>query len=162
MAAVAARVGVSRQTLYHEFGTRDGLLAALVARENDAILREVTVALERHPHDLPAAAAAGVLAVLQRSADDPFAKALLGGGDLLPLFTTRAKPLLQRSNEALLGYAQEHYPEVDPADLRVLVDVVVGLAHSHLVLARDPPQQVAAQISRLVARFLHGLDTRSS
>ncbi|MEW2633103.1 helix-turn-helix domain-containing protein [Streptomyces sp. NPDC048389] len=41
MADVAAAAGVSRQTLYNEFGSKDGLARALVRREADAYLRGV-------------------------------------------------------------------------------------------------------------------------
>jgi AcrR family transcriptional regulator len=49
MGAVAAAVGVSRQTLHTEFGTKEALGQALVARETDRFLLGVTGALERHP-----------------------------------------------------------------------------------------------------------------
>ncbi|GGW74259.1 TetR/AcrR family transcriptional regulator [Streptomyces xantholiticus] len=41
MVDVAAAAGVSRQTLYNEFGSKDGLARALVRREADAYLRGV-------------------------------------------------------------------------------------------------------------------------
>ncbi|MFB7995132.1 TetR/AcrR family transcriptional regulator [Streptomyces sp. NPDC056002] len=46
MIDVAAVAGVSRQTLYNEFGTKDGLARALVRREADAYLAGVDRALE--------------------------------------------------------------------------------------------------------------------
>lgn len=45
MIDVAAVAGVSRQTLYNEFGTKDGLARALVRREADAYLAGVDRAL---------------------------------------------------------------------------------------------------------------------
>lgn len=41
MVDVASSAGVSRQTLYNEFGSKDGLARALVRREADAYLRGV-------------------------------------------------------------------------------------------------------------------------
>ncbi|QIP84750.1 TetR/AcrR family transcriptional regulator [Streptomyces sp. Tu 2975] len=41
MVDVASAAGVSRQTLYNEFGSKDGLARALVRREADAYLRGV-------------------------------------------------------------------------------------------------------------------------
>ncbi|MFD5126233.1 TetR/AcrR family transcriptional regulator [Streptomyces sp. NPDC058385] len=46
MIDVAAVAGVSRQTLYNEFGTKDGLARALVRREADAYLAGVDRALK--------------------------------------------------------------------------------------------------------------------
>ncbi|MET7606978.1 TetR/AcrR family transcriptional regulator [Streptomyces avermitilis] len=48
MVDVAAVAGVSRQTLYNEFGTKEGLARALVRREADAYLAGVERALATH------------------------------------------------------------------------------------------------------------------
>ena len=53
MVDVAAAAGVSRQTLYNEFGSKDGLARALVRREADAYLAGVDRALRR-PQRTPA------------------------------------------------------------------------------------------------------------
>jgi AcrR family transcriptional regulator len=39
MADIAAAVGLSRQTLYNEFGSKDGLAAAVALRETERFLR---------------------------------------------------------------------------------------------------------------------------
>lgn len=48
MVDVAAAAGVSRQTLYNEFGNKDGLARALVRREADRYLAGVERALAAH------------------------------------------------------------------------------------------------------------------
>ncbi|WP_327431589.1 MULTISPECIES: TetR/AcrR family transcriptional regulator [unclassified Streptomyces] len=48
MVDVAAVAGVSRQTLYNEFGSKEGLARALVRREADAYLAGVDRALATH------------------------------------------------------------------------------------------------------------------
>ncbi|MEV5435446.1 TetR/AcrR family transcriptional regulator [Streptomyces sp. NPDC052682] len=48
MVDVAAAAGVSRQTLYNEFGSKDGLARALVRREADGCLAGVDRALAGH------------------------------------------------------------------------------------------------------------------
>ncbi|QEV20134.1 TetR/AcrR family transcriptional regulator [Streptomyces alboniger] len=60
MVDVAAVAGVSRQTLYNEFGSKDGLARALLRRETDGYLHGVERALaeEREPADRLAAVAA--------------------------------------------------------------------------------------------------------
>lgn len=47
MVDVAAAAGVSRQTLYNEFGSKEGLARALVRRETDNYLAGVARALAR-------------------------------------------------------------------------------------------------------------------
>lgn len=46
MAEAASAAGVSRQTLYNEFGTRDELGQALVIRESDRFLDAVEEAID--------------------------------------------------------------------------------------------------------------------
>ncbi|MER5827018.1 helix-turn-helix domain-containing protein, partial [Streptomyces mirabilis] len=48
MVDVAAVAGVSRQTLYNEFGSKEGLARALVRREADGFLAGVERALATH------------------------------------------------------------------------------------------------------------------
>ncbi len=73
MVDVAAAAGVSRQTLYNEFGNKDGLARALVRRETEAYLRGVEQALAlgddaRDPADRLAAAAAWTVRVARGNA----------------------------------------------------------------------------------------------
>ncbi|MEH6379323.1 helix-turn-helix domain-containing protein, partial [Streptomyces sp. KLMMK] len=49
MVDVAAAAGVSRQTLYNEFGSKDGLARALVRREAETFLAGVERALAAAP-----------------------------------------------------------------------------------------------------------------
>ena len=57
MAALAERVGVSRQTVYNEWGSRDRLAEAMVMRELGAFLDEVDAGFDAYPGDLEAAVA---------------------------------------------------------------------------------------------------------
>ncbi|MFF6775947.1 TetR/AcrR family transcriptional regulator [Streptomyces sp. NPDC012637] len=86
MVDVAARARVSRQTLYNEFGSKEGLARALVRREADLYLRGVEAALARPgppAHRLVAVAEWTVAAAAAR----PVMRALLTGawGERLPV-----------------------------------------------------------------------------
>ncbi|MFI6049448.1 TetR/AcrR family transcriptional regulator [Streptomyces violascens] len=59
MVDVASAAGVSRQTLYNEFGSKDGLARALVRREADVYLRGVDRALTELPPASPTGSGAG-------------------------------------------------------------------------------------------------------
>ncbi|MFD9630823.1 TetR/AcrR family transcriptional regulator [Streptomyces violascens] len=59
MVDVASAAGVSRQTLYNEFGSKDGLARALVRREADVYLRGVDRALADLPQASPTGSDAG-------------------------------------------------------------------------------------------------------
>lgn len=59
MTAIARAAGISRQTLYNEFGSKDAIGNALVRRELDGFLRGIQRELDGHRGELEAAAAAG-------------------------------------------------------------------------------------------------------
>lgn len=89
MVDVAAAAGVSRQTLYNEFGSKDGLARALVRREAEAYLRGVEQALlpvggARDPGERLAAAAVWTVRAARGNA---LVRATLTGcwGDRLPV-----------------------------------------------------------------------------
>lgn len=78
MVDVAAAAGVSRQTLYNEFGSKDGLARALVRREADGYLAGVDRALTGHsdPRERLTAAAEWITASARGNA---LVRALLTG-----------------------------------------------------------------------------------
>ncbi|MFJ9112672.1 TetR/AcrR family transcriptional regulator [Streptomyces sp. NPDC102283] len=76
MVDVAALAGVSRQTLYNEFGTKSGLAGALLRRAADGYLAGVDRALRAPAPDRPAAVA---LWTLRAARQDALVKALLTG-----------------------------------------------------------------------------------
>ena len=53
MSRLAERVGVSRQTVYNEIGTKPALAEAMILAELDRFLAAVESAFDRHPDDLP-------------------------------------------------------------------------------------------------------------
>ncbi|MET9769706.1 TetR/AcrR family transcriptional regulator [Streptomyces sp. NPDC006415] len=76
MVDVAALAGVSRQTLYNEFGTKGGLAGALLGRAADGYLAGVDRALTAPAPDRPAAVA---LWTIRAARQDALVKALLTG-----------------------------------------------------------------------------------
>ncbi|MFF6847798.1 TetR/AcrR family transcriptional regulator [Streptomyces antimycoticus] len=81
MAEVAAAAGVSRQTLYNQFGSKEGLARALVRREADAYLSGVERALSgasgaAGPRERLAAAAVWTV---RSATENPLVRAVLTG-----------------------------------------------------------------------------------
>lgn len=160
MGAVAAEVGVSRQTLHAEFGTRDSLGQALIMRETERFLTGVADCLQRHPGKLGTAVSEAVAYTLRRAAEDPLLRTVLtsarGGDDtLLPLLTTRSEPVLHAASAALREFADAHHPDLDPERVAAVVDNVVRLTVSHIVLPVDPPDVIAHRLGQLVLDGLH-------
>jgi AcrR family transcriptional regulator len=90
MVDVATAAGVSRQTLYNEFGTKEGLGAALVDRLLDGFVEgAVRAAAEggRGGSDPAASCAAAAEWMLRTARDEPIVRAALTGcwGTLMPL-----------------------------------------------------------------------------
>ncbi len=158
LAEVAGRAGVSRQTLYKEFGSKDGLAEALSARETDLFLDELATVLEQHPDDPVAGTRAAVEHTLRTGADDPLLKAILssarGPSELLPLLTTRADRLLAAAGKLLTGYLTDHWPHLTMRDVSLVAESAIRLTVSHLVLPLAPIERTADDLATLVQRLL--------
>lgn len=95
MVDVAAAAGVSRQTLYNEFGSKEGLAQALVRREIDGYLAGVERTLagaRRSGADAGGRLLALVAWTLRAARGNPLVRAALSGcwGEHLPTPATRA------------------------------------------------------------------------
>src|SRR5436305_195913 len=77
MTDVAARAGVSRQTLYNEFGSKDGLAVAMSAAQTEWFLGRISAELDQHPDDPIAGIRAAISFTLDAGADDPMLKEAL-------------------------------------------------------------------------------------
>jgi AcrR family transcriptional regulator len=156
MAEIAAAAGVSRQTLYNEFGSRDEFGQALVIREGGRFLDAVEEAIDEHADDPLIALTAGLERFLTIAQEDPLVRLLVaddGTAGLLPLLTTQSGPVLDWATHRLSDAIQAHWP-VASSDLDGLADALVRLAISHVTAPRDPPARTAASITRLLAPSL--------
>jgi AcrR family transcriptional regulator len=153
MAEIAAAAGVSRQTLYNEFGTRDEFGQALLIREGSRLLDAVEQTIAAHADDPLAALTAGLECLLTIATTDPFVRLLLGDdgtGGLLPLLTTQSRPVLDWASERVAATIRSHWPQAASVDLGALADTLVRLAISHVTAPRDPPARTAEAITGLL------------
>lgn len=158
MASVAAAAGVSRQTVYNEFGNKAGLAKALAQREADRFIGDVRAALWAYHDDPRAAAYAAIAHTLTEAASNSLIKAILtsargGCDDLLPYLTTRAELLLAEASGTLLEWADSRLPAGDRARMAFAADSVVRLVVSHIVLPLAPPEQIARDLANLAVRL---------
>ena len=158
MADVAAAAGVSRQTLYYEFGSKDGLAQAVAMRETERYLAGASAARVDHEGTPAEAVAAAAAYTLTAAADNPLLKAVLTDdtGSMLPFITTRAEAILGVARDHLVAYLSGHWPALPADEVALVADVVTRLTFSHLVLPRGRPQEAAAGIAHLVDRLLPG------
>jgi AcrR family transcriptional regulator len=165
MAAIAGRAGVSRQTLYNEFGSRGALSEALVLHEVDRFVGAVADTI-RHGVGDPAAAIAGALGIfLHAAAEDPVVRALLaedgGREELLPLVTAEGRPLLEHATEALAALVRETWPFVAEGESRFLAETIVRLAISYVVLPVDRIAPTVEGVTALIRPYVTDLLARA-
>ncbi len=156
MADVAAAAGVSRQTLYYEFGSKDGLAQALALREAARYIAGAEAAYAGHEASPAEAIGAATEWTLREAAANPLLKAVLtdDASGLLPFLTTRAEAILAAAAEHCAGYLSGLWPDLPPDEVRLVAEVVTRLTVSHLVLPGRAPEQVARDIAHVVARLL--------
>jgi AcrR family transcriptional regulator len=153
MSAVAARVGVTRQTLHNIFGDKHGLAEALILGLLERFLDGIEEAVAA-AHDLEGRWAAVVRYALELAETEPLLTQVLSGtssDEFLPLLTSDGGPVLRRAGERLVAILGDHHPEIDPRVLRPVADTVTRLTISHIVLPLDPPSAVAAHVGALAA-----------
>ena len=92
-------LGISRQTIYNEFGSRQGLAQGYALRLADRLVDAVDDAIQGNVGDIYAAFSEGFRAFFIESAADPLVISLLTGAskpDLLQLITTDSAPIITR------------------------------------------------------------------
>jgi AcrR family transcriptional regulator len=158
MADVASRAGVSRQTLYYEFGSKDGLAQALALREAERWMDGSFQAVAGHEGSPVESVTAATVWTLEEAERNPLLKAVLTDdvGGLLPFLTTRSEQLQAIARERLEQRVATHWPEIDGARLHLVADTVVRLTFSHLVLPGGRPEQVAHDVAVIVSALLGG------
>ncbi|MDN4172124.1 TetR family transcriptional regulator [Nocardioides sp. SOB77] len=159
MVRLADEVGVSRQTVYNEMGTKAGLAEAMVARELDRFLGVVTLSFDHHPDDLVAAIRGATRAVLELAQDNPLLHAVVSathGADteLLPLLTTQAESLLSAAQAVVSERVAPYDVDLEPEQLVAAIDMVVRVVLSHVMQPSAPPAQTADGIAWLAGRVL--------
>ncbi len=163
MARLADAVGVSRQTVYNEIGSKPALAEAMVLDELGRFLAVVEAAFEPHPDDLAAAIHDAALGVLELAQDNTLLHAIVSathgaGTDLLPLLTTHSDSLLTTARTVLTGLVAPYRVPGLPLserELAVAIDVVVRVVLSHVMQPSDRPERTAADIAWLAGRVLH-------
>jgi AcrR family transcriptional regulator len=161
MVDVAKTAGVSRQTLYNEFGSKDALAEALALREAARFLEGSNAVLdETHPTAPADAVRAATEYTLREASNNPLLKAVLtdDASELLPFITTRSELILAAAREQFEGYWQQHWPELDPEDVALASELLPRLTMSYLFLPSDGPdasaEAIAARLAQLVDRIL--------
>jgi AcrR family transcriptional regulator len=158
MAAIASRAGVSRQTLYNEFGSRDDFAAAYALREADMFLSIVEDAIAEHPDDAREALHNGFSVFLREAAGNPMVRHIVvrdpGADDLLALFTTRGGPVVEMATYRLSLKMLEIWPQAGEDRAKLAAEGLVRLAISHAGLPTSPVEEAARSVGELIGPYL--------
>ncbi|UUZ61057.1 TetR/AcrR family transcriptional regulator [Nocardioides sp. B-3] len=159
MSRLARAVGVSRQTVYNEIGTKNALAEAMILTELDNFPALVTNAFDQHPDDLPDAIRAAILAVLELAQDNPLLHAVVSathGADteLLPLLTTHSTQLLDLAKVVVGERVAAYKSHLTREELDGAIDMVVRVVLSHVMQPSGTPARTAATLAFVARRVL--------
>lgn len=156
MADIAKGSGVSRQTLYNEFGSRQGFVQAYLLYDADRLLSAVEQAIDSAGGVPATAIERAFRTFLESVQQDPLAITVLSGDDpdgILALVTTRGGPVLLVAAARLGEAIARNWPAAAEADVKLLAEQLVRLAISHTALPDGSPADAAVQISQLLTPF---------
>jgi AcrR family transcriptional regulator len=157
MADIASAAGVSRQTLYKEFGNREDFSQAFVMREGERFLDAVEQAVREHLDDPAAAVAAALEVFLVSAGEDPLMRILLsddGTGGMLPLVTTQSMPIVTWASARIASVMRDGWPQAGEHDAQLLAETLVRLAISYVTLPKGDPRETAAATAALLAPYI--------
>lgn len=160
MARIADMVGVSRQTVYNEFGSKPELADELIMRELGRFLEVVRMQLLEHDDPIEGirGACEGALTLAESS---PLLRAVLASihqheNDLVPLLTTESQGVIDVARATVVGVLDEKHPGLGLTDeqLSMVVDAVVRLVLSHIMRPSVSSAEAADQIAWIAGKVL--------
>jgi AcrR family transcriptional regulator len=156
LADVAGAAGISRQTIYNEFGSRQGLAQGYAMRLADRLVDDVDDAIRKNEGDMYSAFLQGFRAFFAESASDPLVISLLTGEakpDLLQLITVDSAPIITHCSQRLTASFAESWVKHSDEDAGVLARAIVRLCMSYVSMPPEADHDVADDLARLMTPF---------
>jgi AcrR family transcriptional regulator len=159
MGKLADRVGVSRQTVYNEVGSKPQLAEQMVLAELAKFLAVVDRAFDEQPDDLVEAIRSASRGVLELARRNALLQAVVSASygaetELLPLLTTRNDALVLAATQAVRDRVSAYSIAIDDRHLDAAIDMVVRLVLSHVVHPIGEPVSTADDIAWIASRTL--------
>lgn len=154
---VADAVGVSRPTMYSEFGNKAGLARALVADEVEKFLIGLVNEMNAHEDDLTEAAKAALAYVVVKAQENPLIHAVFtnaGDSDLLLLVTAETEPVLMNAVSIITAWINLQFPDIQHPLTDEMIESLVRLVISHLVQPTHSTDETIAMLGRLIDMFI--------
>lgn len=160
MARIAENVGVSRQTVYNEFGSKPELADELVMRELGRFLDVVRTKVLEHD-DIVKGIRSACEGALTMAESNPLLRAVLASihqreNDLVPLLTTESQGVIDVARATVVGVIRQRHPPLDLTDeqLDIAVEAVVRLVLSHIMRPSVSSAEAAMQIAWIAGKVL--------
>ena len=160
MSQIAVAAGMSRQTLYNEFKSRNGVAQAYVLRLVDGYLDLVEAAVNAHVGDVRGGLKAALGDFLSEAASDPLVQSAIAGTaklDVMRLVTSEGGPLLDAASERLTRIFINSWALLDEAAAAMLSRLLVRQAMSFISLAPRPAESPAEDLSQLLTPLIESL-----
>ncbi|OZF55675.1 TetR/AcrR family transcriptional regulator [Rhodococcus sp. 14-2470-1a] len=160
MADVAKAAGISRQTLYKEFGTRKGLAQGYALRLTDSFVSAVDDAVYANEGDSLRTLYVAFTEFFGRSASDPLVLSMLTDDpppDLLRLVTTESGALIEHASLRLASTFERSWLRASAHNADVLGRTVVRLALSYISMPPENSSDVAADLASLLTPFVDAI-----
>jgi len=159
---VARAAGISRQTIYNEFGSRQGLAQGYALRLADRLVDTIKDTVEANVGDIYQSLLQGFRRFFAESAADPLVISLLTGvakPDLLQLITTDSAPIITRASQRLVPAFNQTWVATSDEDAGVISRAIVRLCLSYVSMPPESDHDVAADLARLMTPFAerHGV-----
>jgi AcrR family transcriptional regulator len=157
MGDIAATAGVSRQTLYTQFGNKSEFAVNLTIHEGERFLGAVEDAVRAHTDDPRVAIHAALELFLRTAGEDPLIRTMLsddGSGGMLPFVTTQGLPVVAWATERLSSVIEEGWPQAAKKDVRLLAEALVRLAISYITNPSETPDSTAVSVAELLGPFI--------
>jgi AcrR family transcriptional regulator len=159
MARLASAVGVSRQTVYNEIGTKPALAEAMILRELARFLESVDSAFTTNPDDVYAAIGAAVTGILEHAQGNELVKAIVSathGADteLLPLLTSHSETLLETASIVIGEHLAAYDLGLEDWQLEGVVNTIIRVVLSHVMQTNEEPARVAEILVWIARRVL--------
>ncbi len=156
---IAERVGVSRPTIYAEFGNKEGIAESLVFAETQRFLVGIEGRLDQHADDPEKAVRSAIRYTFREADNSPLLRAALTSAgnvndSILPFLTTRPQPLLFSATETLVNWFVEHFPDVVRAPMVDAIDAVVRLVVSNLMFPGEHPRKTPTKVGNVAVALI--------
>jgi len=157
MSDVSRRAGVSRQTLYNEFGSRQGLAQGYALRLAHRLVDAVGDAIYANVGDIHGALRTGFGAFLADSAADPMVISLITGEakpELMRIVTVDSALIVLPASARLTESFMNSWVAASQEDAAILARSIVRLAISYVSMPPEADHDVALDMARLLSPFV--------